>query len=196
MQENLKNSFITMYGDHHHFSLYMVSYIMPSLLMIMYCWFFLLKNKYEVFTTFVHFKSLVENLLSFKIVAIRFDSGGEFLDLNFSNYFKEHGISHQLSCPHTLEHNGYVERKHIHLFEIVIVLLSASKVSHLYWVEAFSTTIYHINRMPTGTKTSPWDFIFLFFFHKSSDYASLKVFCCRCFPWLESYISSKLDPKS
>ncbi|KAM1320462.1 hypothetical protein ACFX2H_005342 [Malus domestica] len=157
-----------------------------------YSWFFPLQYKSELFSTFVHFKSVVENLLGFKVITLRFDSGGEFVNHQFSDFLKTHGISHQLSCPHTPEQNGCAERKHQHLVEIARTLLTASQVPHSYWVESFSTALYLINRMPTGSKLSPWEILF----HKPPDYTTLKVFGCRCYPWLQPYTSSKLDPRS
>ena len=157
-----------------------------------YTWFFPHTSKSDVFDIFVKFKSLVENLLSSKIVTIRSDSGGEFLSLKFINYLQLHGISHQLSYPHTPEQNGCAERKYRHLVETARTLLVACKVPKLYWDDAFATTIYLINRMPTATKPFRWEILF----PRSADYTSLKVFGCRCFPWLKPYTSSKLDPKS
>ncbi|KAM0957731.1 hypothetical protein ACFX2A_026350 [Malus domestica] len=64
-----------------------------------YSWFFPLKYKYEVFSTFVHFKSVVENMLRFKVISVHSDSSGEFVNHNFSGFFQTHEISHQLNCP-------------------------------------------------------------------------------------------------
>lgn len=88
-------------------------------------------------------------MLSTQIITIRSDSGGEFVNHTMSEFLKDHGIQHQLSCPHTPEQNGCVERKHRHLVETSRTLLTAYGVPHVYWVEVFSTVIYLINRMPT-----------------------------------------------
>ncbi|KAM2554344.1 hypothetical protein TB2_018473 [Malus domestica] len=157
-----------------------------------YSWFFPLKYKSEVFSTFIHFKSVVENMLGFKVITVRSDFGGEFVNHNFSNFFKTHGISHQLRCPHTPEQNGCAERKHRYIVETARTILATSQVPHIYWVETFSIALYLINGMPTGGKPSPWELLF----HKPPDYTTLKVFGCRCFPWLKPYTSSKLDLKS
>ncbi|KAM2607610.1 hypothetical protein TB2_036145 [Malus domestica] len=157
-----------------------------------YSWLFPLKYKSEAFAIFTQFKSMIENLLSTKIVTLRSDSGGEFLSTQFSTFLRDHGISHQLSCPHTPEQNGCAERKHRHLIETARTLLVASQVPHTYWVEAFSTAIYLINRMPTALKCSPWESLF----HRCPDYSTLRVFGCQCFPWLKPYNHSKLAPTS
>ncbi|KAB2615774.1 hypothetical protein D8674_022362 [Pyrus ussuriensis x Pyrus communis] len=54
------------------------------------------------------------------------DSGGEFTSLQFKAFLHTHGIVQQLSCPHTPEQNGCVERKHRHLVETARTLLVES----------------------------------------------------------------------
>lgn len=105
---------------------------------------------------------------------------------------QKHGISHQFSYPYASKQSGYVERKHIHLVDTARTLLATSKVPYAYWVDAFSTVVYLINRMSTATKCSPWESLFL----RSPEYSTLRIFGCICFPWLKPYISCKLDPKS
>lgn len=131
-------------------------------------------------------------MMSNKIVSIRFDFGGEFINTAMSTYLKDHGIHHQLTGLHTLKQNGYVERKHTHLVETTRTMLAASKVPHIYWVEAFFIAIYPINTMPIMSRPSPWESLF----HKFHSYSSLRIFGCSYFPWLKPYTTSKLDPKS
>ncbi|KAM2157872.1 hypothetical protein ACFX1X_041870 [Malus domestica] len=158
-----------------------------------YSWFFPLKSKSDVFSTFVVFKSYVENLLGNKIKVLRSDSGGEFTRTSFASFLSKHGIFHQFCCPHTPEQNSCVERKHRHLVETARTLLIASHVPHIFWVEVFSTAIYLINRLPiSGISTSPWELLF----KQPPDYSKLKGFGCQCFPWLQPYVQSKLDAKS
>ncbi|KAM2925447.1 hypothetical protein FF1_042962 [Malus domestica] len=158
-----------------------------------YSWFFPLKAKSDVFSTFVIFKNYVENLLGNKIQTLRSDSGGEFTGNSFASFLRTHGILHQFSCPHTPEQNGCAERKHRHLVETARTLLVASHVPHVFWVEAFSTAIYLINRLPiSGLTISPWEILF----NQPPDYSKLRVFGCQCFPWLKPYVHSKLDAKS
>lgn len=138
-----------------------------------------------MYSTFVAFETYVENYLGNKIKCLRLDSGSEFISKSFTSFLSSHRISHQLSYPHTPEQNDCAERKHIHLVETTRTLLVASNVPHLYWVEAFSTTIYLINRLLiSGLVHSPWELIF----HSSPNYSKLKIFGCGCFPWLKPYI--------
>ncbi|KAM1086604.1 hypothetical protein ACFX2B_012093 [Malus domestica] len=157
-----------------------------------YTWLYPLKHKSEVFQVFVHFQALVENLSGHKIGTLRCDSGGEFISTQFKQHLSSHGIHQHFSCPYTPQQNECAERKHRHIVETARTLLIASQVPHQFWVEAFLTAVYLINRLPPTAKSSPWEQ----FFKKKPDYTQLKIFGCSCYPWLKPYTQSKLDPKS
>lgn len=95
------------------------------------------------------FKSLVENLFSCKIKQTQIDNGVEYISHAFTKFLKTHGILHRLTCPYTSEQNGIAEHKHRHITETGLSLLAQSHLSNKYWVDAFLTAIYLINRMPT-----------------------------------------------
>ena len=82
-----------------------------------FAWLFLLKQKSNVFSVFVHFKSLVENQFNTKIKTLRSDGGAEFVNHKFKAFCLDNGISHQLSCPYTLQQNGVAKRKHRYIVE-------------------------------------------------------------------------------
>ena len=67
-----------------------------------FTWLFLLKHKFDVFSVFLHFMSLVENHFNTKIKAFRSDGGGKFVNHKYKAFCLDNGISHQLSCPYTL----------------------------------------------------------------------------------------------
>ena len=77
-----------------------------------FCWIYLLKHKSDVEHVFYAFQAHVERLLDTKIKAVQSDWGGEYHKLH--RYFQTTGISHRVSCPHTSQQNGIVERKHRH----------------------------------------------------------------------------------
>jgi transposase InsO family protein len=87
-----------------------------------FTWIYLLKHKSDVFQKFKEFQTLVEWLFDKKILAIQTDWGGEYQKLN--SYLKELGISHHVSCPHAHQQNGSAERKHRHIVEVGLSLLS------------------------------------------------------------------------
>ena len=96
-----------------------------------YCWIFPLHNKSNVARVFGKYKAYIENLLQTKIKIIRTDGGGEYVSYLFQSILTTSGIHHQKSCPYTPEQNGIAERKHRHIVETALALMShASLPSH------------------------------------------------------------------
>ena len=159
-----------------------------------YSWIFPMKNKSEVFEIFVKFKATVENMFNLAIKTFQCDEGGEYKSRAFQQFLSDSGISQRFSCPKHPEQNGLAERKHRHIVETSIVMLSQSHVPNQFWFDACSTATYLINRMPTKllSNMSPYEKLF----KRVPKYDMLKVFGCRCFPWLVPYTQHKLQPKS
>jgi hypothetical protein len=63
-----------------------------------------------------------------------------------------------------------------------------------FWVDAFMTTVFLINRLPSSVLKMETPFFKLHGTHP--DYNSLKVFGCRCLPYLRDYAKKKFTPKS
>ncbi|CAL9026864.1 unnamed protein product [Prunus brigantina] len=76
------------------------------------------------------------------------DGGGEFVSKDFQTYLGSKGILHHKSCPYTPEQNGRAERKHRHLVETAVTLLTTAALPSKYLFHALSTANYLINRMP------------------------------------------------
>jgi hypothetical protein len=87
-----------------------------------FAWIFLLKNKSDVFTKFHEFQQHVERILNRKIITIQTNWVGEYQRLN--SFFNRIGITHLVSCPHTHQQNGIIERKHYHIVEVGLSILS------------------------------------------------------------------------
>ena len=94
-------------------------------------WFFPLKLKSHVAATFVKFKQLVENQFNTKIKTLYSDNGGEFIVL--LSFLADQGISHLTTPLHTPEHNGLAERRHRHIGETGLSLLTHASVPIQYW---------------------------------------------------------------
>jgi len=157
-----------------------------------FVWIYMLRHKSEVFQCFHDFQSLVERQFERKILAVQTDWGGEYQALN--SFFKRIGISHHVSCPHAHQQNGSAERKHRHIVEIGLTLLSHSSMPLKFWDEAFSTAVYLINRLPSKVINN--DTPFLRLFGKHPDYSSLRTFGCACWPNLRPYNTRKLEFRS
>lgn len=91
-----------------------------------FTWVYPLKHKSEVFSKFLAFKAYAEKQFSTSLQVFRTDGGGEYCSNSFANFLTQHGIVHQLSCPHTPSQNGVAERKHRHIVETTIALLHQS----------------------------------------------------------------------
>lgn len=157
-----------------------------------YVWLYPLKNKSEVTLIFPQFLAKLEQMFSHKIKSIYTDGGTKYMKLK--PLFNSHEISHYISHPYTLEHIGLAERRHRHIVETAVTLLSHSSVPSRFWCFAFQTAVFLINRMPIATlhRQSPFELLF----RRSPNYSSLKVFGCLCYPWLRPYAPHKLSPRS
>lgn len=141
------------------------------------------------------FQKLVETQLQEKILQFQCDGGGEFINTRFMNHLARCGIKQLVSCPHTPQQNVLSERKHRHITELGLTMLYNSKVPIHMWVEAFFTATFRGNQLPSLVlpgHLSPFEFLY----HRQPSYTSLRVFGCKCYPYLHLYMKNKMDPKS
>jgi len=87
-----------------------------------YTWLYLLHARSQVSSLFINFKTYAETQTSFKLKSLQIENAKEFLVLN--KLFPQYGIRFRLICPHTHEKNGSVERKHRHITNVGLALLS------------------------------------------------------------------------
>lgn len=153
-----------------------------------FTWMYFLKNKSEVPRCFAHFYKMVQVQFGQHIKMLQTDGGGEFRSL--STELTRLGIQHRVTCPHTSEQNGVVERRHRHIVEMELTLLAKASMPLKYWSDAFSHMVHLINRFPTPVlqHLSPYEKLY----KGQSDYARLKVFGNVCFPHLRSFQQHKL----
>lgn len=98
---------------------------------------------------FQQFHKMIQTQYSKKIRILRSDNGGEFVNHQFHEYFKKHGLIHETTCPQTPQQNGIAERKNCHILETARALLHGAHVPHHHWTDAVTTAVYLINRMPS-----------------------------------------------
>lgn len=113
---------------------------------------------------------MAELQLGFPLKALQTDWGGEFRP--FTQYLTNIGITHRLICPHTHHQNGVIERKHRHIVDLGLTLLSHASLPLTYWDHAFLAAVYLINRLPTASLQFQIPFQTLF--HKMPDYHFFK----------------------
>jgi hypothetical protein len=159
-----------------------------------FTWFFPLKHKSQVLSSFKHFKNTMENHLGTSIKTLRTDCGGEYTNNEFGHFCSQSGIIHQFTCPHTSQQNGIAERKHRHIVDMSLTLISHSSLPFQYWSHAFSTAIFLINRLPSLSRgsVSPWESLF----GHSPNFSIFKSFGCACFPLLRPYSKHKFSLRS
>lgn len=127
-----------------HGYIYYISFIDD---MSRYTWIFPLLNKSYARSVITKFMPYVANLLDNRVKIFRSDRGGEFVNRSLSSFFDAWGLSHQKSCPYTPEQNDVAERKHLHIVQTALSLISKSSVRLKFWYYAFSTTVFLTNRM-------------------------------------------------
>jgi hypothetical protein len=117
------------------------------------------------------------------------DWGGEYE--KFNSFFATIGITHLVSCPHPHQQNGAAERKHRHVVEEGLSLLSQGHMPLKYWDEAFIIVTFMINRTPSKVINyiTPLERLF----KVTPNYSSLRSFRCSCWPHLRPYNSHKLE---
>lgn len=152
-----------------------------------FTWIYLMKNKSEVFSIFMHFQSHVERLLNRKIVYMQTDWGGQHRKLH--PFFNRVGISHHISCPHAHQQNGTAERKHRHIVDVGLSLLAHVNMHIKFWDDAFQTACFLINRNPS--KVINLDTPMHCLFGSKPDYSLLRTFGCACWPNLRPYNTHK-----
>lgn len=157
-----------------------------------FVWIYLLKHKSDVFSVFHDFQQLVKRQFSKKIKAVQSDWGGEYEKLN--SFFTKIGITHLVSCPHAHQQNGAAERKHRHIIEVGLSLLSQASMPLKFWDEAFLAVVYLINRTPSKVInfSTPLERLY----DEVPDYSALRVFGCACWPNLRPYNARKLEFRS
>ena len=138
--------------------------------------------------------SLFSITLQFPLKPYKVMGGGEYTSNVFQSFLVDKWITHQISCPHTLEQNGLAERKHRHIVETSFTLLQNASLPASFWSFACQTAIYLINRMPSLTTNNQSPFEVLF--QSVLDVQHLRIFGCACFPLLKPYTSNKLQPKT
>ena len=157
-----------------------------------FCWLFPLKRKSDVCSVFVNFHKAVERQFNAKILNFQSDWGGEFRAVH--TYLKEHGIHHRITCPHTHQQNGTVERKIRHVVDTCLTMLAHSSVPRRFWTFGVTTAAYLVNRLPSPVlqQSSPYEKLF----GTSPDYNFLRVFGCTMYPLLRPFNRNKFSYRS
>ncbi|KAK2442716.1 putative mitochondrial protein [Trifolium repens] len=121
---------------------------------------YLMKNKSEALDMFKVFVNEIENQFDKKIKRLRSDRGTEY-DSGLSNeFYKQHGIIHEMTAPYSPEMNGKAERKNRTLTELVVASMLYSGAAPHWWGEILLTVCYVLNRIPkVKNAVSPYEML-------------------------------------
>ena len=111
---------------------------------------------------------------------------------NIIKHLEDCGIVGHISCPNTPEQKRVAERKHRHIVETGLTLLLHANLPLFLWVETFLIAVFLINRLPFSVLKMVTPFVK--FYGEQPDYNNLKVFGCRCFPFI--MCNNKFSPKT
>lgn len=94
---------------------------------------------------FQQLKAKAETQFHTKLKSIQTDWGEVFRSM--TSFLNTNGILHRVICPHTHYQNGVVNS---HFIELGLTLLKQASLPLKLWEFAVTTTIFHINMLPTA----------------------------------------------
>jgi len=114
--------------------------------------------------------------------------------MSFRSTFNKRGSCLNDLVPIPPQQNGLAERKNRHLLDVTRSLLIQASVPPHFWVEALSTAVFLINRLPFIV--IDFDSPFFRLFKTQPDYSDLHTFGCVCFVHLPPFERNKLGAQS
>ncbi|GFV34622.1 retrovirus-related Pol polyprotein from transposon TNT 1-94 [Trichonephila clavipes] len=154
---------------------------------------FPIRNKSDVFHTFIRFQKRAERFLSKKVIAVRTDGRLEFCNKDMDNFLTELGIKHEVTNSYTPEMNGVAERFNLTALDGIKTLLKSSEVPHKFWEEALLCFTYAWNRIchKDGNKTP-----FEKYSGRKPSVLHLKPFGCLAYAGVPKQIRKKFDMRT
>lgn len=136
------------------------------------------------------FKTQVENLLQTPIKVLQTDVGTKY-----NSILHVHPqISHQTTCPNTLQQNDTIQYKHRHIVELALAIMSHASIPLHFGDDIFQSVIFLVNCLPSSSPPliSPYTKLF----YSTPDYHFLSTLGCLCYPFLHPYNDHKLQCRS
>ena len=128
-----------------------------------------------------------------RVVTIRSDRGGEYVDGELKKELRELHITHELTVPGTPQQNGDAERLNRVLLERTRAVLAESGLSQTLWAEALVTVNYARNRTPVSAhEKTPWEM----FTGQTPTVSHMRVFGSTAYVHVPKEKRNKLDPVS
>jgi len=117
------------------------------------------KDAASTVNNFTHFTNRME-ARGHKILRLRTDQGGEYINAPVKAYLSNKGITHEVTGRSASQQNGVAERMNRTILDTVRTLLIASGLPHHWWGHAAKYTTLTRNRVTTATfdhKEIPWE---------------------------------------
>ncbi|GFW68358.1 retrovirus-related Pol polyprotein from transposon TNT 1-94 [Trichonephila clavipes] len=154
---------------------------------------FPIRNKSDVFHTFIRFQKRAERFLSKKVIAVRTDGGLEFCNKDMDNFLTELGIKHEVTNSYTPEMNGVAERFNLTALDGIKILLKSSEVPHKFWGEALLCFTYAWNRIcHKDSNKTPFEK----YSGRKPSVLHLKPFGCLVYAGVPKQIRKKFDMRA
>ncbi|GFT60736.1 retrovirus-related Pol polyprotein from transposon TNT 1-94 [Trichonephila clavipes] len=154
---------------------------------------FPIRNKSDVFHTFIRFQKRAERFLSKKVIAVRTDGGLEFCNKDIDNFLTELGIKHEITNSYTPEMNGVAERFNLTALDGIKTLLNSSEVPHKFWGEALLCFTYAWNRIcHKDSNKTPFEK----YSGRKPSVLHLKPFGCLAYAGVPKQIRKKFDMRA
>ncbi|GFY25481.1 retrovirus-related Pol polyprotein from transposon TNT 1-94 [Trichonephila clavipes] len=154
---------------------------------------FPIRNKSDVFHTFIRFQKRAERFLSRKVIAVRTDGGLEFCNKDIDNFLTELGIKHEVTNSYTPEMNGVAERFNLTALDGIKTLFKSSEVPHKFWGEALLCFTYAWNRIcHKDSNKTPFEK----YSGRKPSVLHLKPFGCLAYAGVPKQIRKKFDMRA
>ncbi|GFW10254.1 retrovirus-related Pol polyprotein from transposon TNT 1-94 [Trichonephila clavipes] len=154
---------------------------------------FPVRNKSDVFHTFIRFQKRAERFLSKKVIAVRTDGGLEFCNKDMDNFLTELSIKHGVTNSYTPEMNGVAERFNLTALDGIKTLLKSSELPHKFWGEALLCFTYAWNRIcHKDSNKTPFEK----YSGRKPSVLHLKPFGCLAYAGVPKQIRKKFDMRA
>jgi Reverse transcriptase (RNA-dependent DNA polymerase)/Integrase core domain/GAG-pre-integrase domain len=155
-------------------------------------WIYCTKDRAELFTIFVQFKTLVELESGHRIKTIRCDNASEYKSLG-DRISRIYGLQFEYTTVYTPEQNGVAERLNRTLVQLARGMLLGSGLPIRFWEDAITTACYLRNRAPIGPKRATPEEAYS---GKKPYIGHLRVFGCRAYAHIPKETRNKLEPNA
>lgn len=159
-----------------------------------FAWFYPIKHKSDVFSTFKRWLHLVENQTQCKVKIVRDDKGGEYESNAFKQLYSDQGIERHRTATATPQQNGVAERLNRTTEERLIAMLQDARLPHRFWGEALQTYSVLHNICPTKAvpDSTPYERYYL----RKPNVIHLRTFGCKAYVHVLKAKRKHLDPHS